>query len=174
VATQVIADAAATCRLTGLSGWDLVDFATRLVSARFSTYSVLHPWDSPAVALQRGRGFCIQYNGALALLLRTLGFRATLVYARRVRFDDQPAWRLGHTWARVEWENDVKDVCARSTHNAPGLVHFSPVGRVRAAGRVALFVGTLGSYGAAVSAIGGARLRGEARPRWVEHPRTPT
>jgi hypothetical protein len=174
MATHVMADAAATCRSTGLSGWELVDFATCLVSARFSTYSVLHPWDSPVLALQRGRGFCVQYNGALALLLRRLGFRVTLVYARRVRFDDQPDWRLGHTWARVQVGDEGKDVCARSASNAPGLVHFSPVGPVREAGRVAMFLSTLGSYGAAVSAIAGARLRGQARPGWVEHPRTPT
>ena len=64
-----------------------------MVSARFSTYSVLHPWESPSGAFRRGRGYCTQYNGALAIILRELGLQAWLVYAARVRFDDQPDWR---------------------------------------------------------------------------------
>src|SRR3954464_7288718 len=110
------------CRSTGLAGWELVDFATRLVCARFSTYSLLHPWESPAAAFRRGRGFCIQYNGALARLLDELGFRVRLVYAARVRFDDLPEWRLGHTWLRVQVGSEVRDVCARTLRNAPGHV----------------------------------------------------
>ena len=169
-----IAEAATECRSTGLAGWELVGYATHLVSLQFSTYSLLHPWESPAVAFRRGRGFCTQYNGALAILLNELGFRVRLVYATRVRFKDQPEWRFGHTWLRVQAGGELKDVCARSLGNTPGRVQFTPMSRVRDAGRVETLLSTLGSFGAAVCAITAARIRGKPRPEWVEHPRPPS
>jgi len=168
-----VVGAVAICRETGLAGWPLVDYVTRLVCVQFSTYSLLHPWESPAVAFRRRRGFCSQYNGALAILLQELGFEVRLVYAAHVRFDDRPDWRLGHTWVRVRVGGQVKDLCARSLENTPGRVHLTPVSPVREARKVATLASTLGSFGAAVSAIAIARLRGQARPGWVEHPRPP-
>lgn len=173
VAGRELTEAAAACRATGLGGWDLVDHATRLVGARFSTYSVLHPWESPAVAFRRRRGYCTQYNGALAIILRELGLQAWLVYARRVRFDDQPDWALGHTWVRVRVDGDVRDVCARSLGNRAGRVGFVPVGRVRRLNGTVRVLAATGSFGTAVVAMGLARLRGRPRPEWVEHPRDP-
>jgi hypothetical protein len=174
VAGRELTDAAASCRATGLAGWDLVDHATPMVSARFSTYSVLHPWESPSAAFRRGRGFCTQYNGALAIILRELGLQAWLVYSPRVRFDDQPDWALGHTWVRARVEGDVRDVCARSLDNRAGRVHFVPIGRLWKLNRTARVLTTAGSYGAAVAAVVRARLHGRPRPEWVEHPRDPS
>lgn len=171
MAGRELTEAAAACRATGLEGWDLVDHATRMVSARFSTYSVLHSWESPSAAFRRGRGFCTQYNGVLAIILRELGLQAWLVYAPRVRFDDQPDWSLGHTWVRVRVDGDVRDVCARSLGNSAGRVRFVPIGRVRKLNRTARVLTTAGSYGTAVAAIALARLHGRPRPGWVEHPR---
>ena len=161
------------CRATDLRGWNLVDHAMRLVSAQFSTYSVLHPWESPEAAFRRGRGFCTQYNGALAIILLELKLQAWLVYAPRVRFDDQPDWALGHKWVRVRIDGDVRDACARSLHNAAGRVHFEPTDRVRRLNRSTRFITTTGSFCTAMADIVRARLHGRPRPEWVEHPRDP-
>ena len=174
VAGSDLTEAAAASRATELAGWNLVDHATRMVGARFSTYSVLHPWESPSAAFRRGRGYCTQYNGALAIILRELRLQAWLVYAPRVRFDDQQGWALGHTWVRVRVGGDVRDVCARSLDNSAGRVHFEPVSRVRKLSRTARWLTTTGSYGTAVAAIALARLHGRPRPEWVEHPRDPS
>ncbi len=149
----------------------MVDCATRLISGQFSTYSVLHPWESPETAFLHGRGYCSQYNGALAIILQELGFQAWLVYATRVRFDDHQDWALGHTWVQVRVDGEVRDACARSVENRAGYVHFTPIHRVRMLNRPMRFLTTLGSYGTAVVAIVGARLLGQPRPEWVEHPR---
>lgn len=173
VAQRELAEVAEACRATNLAGWELVDHVTRVVSAQFSTYSVLHPWDSPEVAFRHGRGFCTQYNEALATILRKLGLQAWLVYATKVHFDDRPDWALGHTWVRVQVAGEVRDVCARSVNNRAGRVHFVPIGRVRKLGKMMRFLTTLGSFGTAVAAIARARIRGQPRPGWIEHPRAP-
>ncbi|HET8593890.1 MAG TPA: hypothetical protein VFM07_01490 [Intrasporangium sp.] len=98
------------------------------MSLQFASYSVLHPWESPDKAFQRRRGYCLQYNGALATILQQLGVRPWLVFAERVQFDDGPAWSLGHTWVRARIESEVRDVCARSVENRAGSVHFTPIG----------------------------------------------
>jgi hypothetical protein len=174
VAGRQLAEAAAVCRATDLAGWNLVDHAMRLVSVQFSTYSVLHPWESPEAAFRRGRGFCTQYNGALAIILLELKLQAWLVYAPRVRFDDQPDWTLGHTWVRVRIDGDVRDACARSLHNTAGRVHFEPIDRVRRLNGTTRFITTTGSFCTAMADILRARLHGRPRPEWVEHPRDPS
>jgi transglutaminase-like putative cysteine protease len=174
VAAVDLTEAVAACRASGGTGWDLVDYSTRLVNARFETYSVLHPWESPAVAFRQRRGSCTQYNGALAAILREIGFEAWLAYAWRVRLDDRPDWSLGHAWVRVRVGTEVRDVCARSARNRPGLVHFEPVGRVHTMGAAAYVVGTVGSFLVAVAGMARARLRGRPRPAWVERPRAVT
>ena len=169
-----LAEAAASCRATDLAGWNLVDHAQRLVGAHFSTYSVLHPWESPEVAFRRGRGFCTQYNGALGIILLELRLQAWLVYAPRVRFEDQPDWPLGHTWVRVRIDGDVRDVCARSLRNTAGRVHFEPTARVRRMNRTTRFLTTTGSFCAAIAAVVRGRLHRRPRPEWVEHRRDPS
>jgi hypothetical protein len=165
------AGAVAACRRSGAAGGDLVDQASRLVHDRFTTYSVLHVWEQPETAFRRRRGYCTQYNGALAQILRGLGFDAWLVYAARVRFDDNAEWALGHTWVRVRLDGEVRDVCARSAGNRPGSVGFTCLGRVRRLGPVARVASGAGTAAAAFAAVLLARLRGQGRPRWVEHAR---
>jgi len=165
-----LADAVSTCLGSETAAWALVDEATRLVHDRFATYSVLHVWERPETAFRRGRGFCTQYNGALAKILRQLGFNAWLVYATNVRFDDDTDWALGHTWVRVEFGDDVRDVCARSASNRPGSVGFT-YGRARRLGPVALVASTAGTSIAASAAVLTALLGGRGRPSWVEHTR---
>jgi hypothetical protein len=166
-----LAGAVSTCRRSGAAGWDLVDQASRLVHDRFTTYSVLHAWERPETAFRRRRGFCSQYNGALAQILRRLGFDAWLVYTARVRFDDDAGWTLGHTWVRVRFGGDVRDVCARSASNRPGTVGFICLGRVRRLGPVARVASGGGTAVAGFAAVFLARFRGQGRPRWVEHAR---
>jgi len=166
-----LADAVSACRTGGAAGWDLVEQASGLVHDRFTTYSVLHVWEQPETAFRRRRGFCTQYNGALAQILRRLGFHAWLVYAARVRFDDNAGWTLGHTWVRVRVHGEVRDVCARRAGNRPGSVGFTSIGRVRRLGPLARLASCAGTAVAAFAAVFGARLRGQHRPSWVEHAR---
>jgi N-acetyltransferase len=130
-----LAGAVSACRRSGAAGGDLVDQASRLVHDRFTTYSVLHVWERPETAFRRRRGYCTQYNGALAQILCRLGFDASMVYTARVRFDDNAEWALGHAWVRVRLDGEVRDVCARSASNRPGSVGFTCLRRVRRLGR---------------------------------------
>ena len=149
----------------------MVEQASRLVHDRFTTYSVLHVWERPDTAFRRRRGYCAQYDGALAQVLCGLGFDAWLVYAARVRFDDNAEWALGHAWVRVRLDGGVREVCARSAGNRPGSVGFACLGRVRRLGPVARIASAAGTAAAASAAVLLARLRGHGRPRWVEHGR---
>jgi hypothetical protein len=166
-----LAGAVSACQRRGATGWGLVDQASRLVHDRFTTYSVLHVWEQPETAFRRRRGYCTQYNGALAKILRRLGFDAWMVYAARVRFDNNAEWTLGHTWVRVRLNGDVRDVCAHSASNRSGSVGFSCLGRVRRLGPMARVTSGAGTAAIAFAAVLLARLRGQERPRWVEHAR---
>jgi hypothetical protein len=166
-----LAGAVSACRRSGAAGWDLVDQASQLVHDRFTTYSVLHAWERPETAFRRRRGYCTQYNGALAQVLCGLGFDAWLVYAARVRFDDNAEWALGHAWVRARHDGEVRDVCARSASNRPGSVGFTCLGPARPLGVVARVASGAGTAVAAFAAVLLARLRGQVRPRWVEHAR---
>lgn len=76
-----------------------------------------------------------------------------------------------HTWVRVRLDGDVRDVCARSASNRPGSAGFICIGRVRRLGPVARVASGAGTAVAAFAAVLVARLRGQGRPRWVEHAR---
>jgi hypothetical protein len=78
---------------------------------------------------------------------------------------------LGHTWVQVRLDGEVRDVCARSAGNRPGSVGFICIGRVRRLGPVARVASGAGTAVAAFAAVLAARLRGQGRPRWVEHAR---
>ena len=106
-----IDDAAAGCRASGLSGWELVTYAQRLVYRKFTHYSCRNLWDTPAGAFRRGMGYCTQYNLALKQLLERLGFDARAVFSPRVRVASDPTWAMGHTWLRVRVEGEERDVC---------------------------------------------------------------
>lgn len=127
---DTIPDAVEHCRQQPLQGWDLVEYAQHLVTAKFAYFSALHLWETPALAFHNGRGYSSQYNTALAQLLEALGFRAQLVHASRVRLDDNPWWQVGHTWVQVSIDGKTLDVCASDTGNAPGRVHFVPVSHI--------------------------------------------
>jgi Transglutaminase-like superfamily len=171
VTEGTLAGAVSACWRSGAAGWDLVDQASRLVHDRFTTYSVLHVWEQPETAFRRRRGFCTQYNGALTHILRRLGIDAWMVYAARVRFDDNAEWTLGHTWVRVRLDAEVRDVCARSAGNRPGSVGFIWLGQVRRLGPLARVASAAGTAAVAFAAVFLARLRGQGRPRWVEYTR---
>ena len=126
-----LSDAVHACRRTGLSGWELVAHAQRLVARKFAIYSLRNPWDSPSRAFVRGMGYCLQYNLALKRLLERLGFDSRLVHAFRVRDLDDPDWKLGHAWLRVRSGGEELDVCAGSERNFPGRMRIKPLTGVR-------------------------------------------
>lgn len=128
---RTLGEAVAACRATGLAGWDLVDYAQHLVFRKFTRYSILNLWETPAMAFRNSRGYSNQYNSALGELLEALGFEVERVFASRVRFDDNPWWRMGHAWLRVRVDGVAKEVCAGLASHHPGHVEFVPVSEIR-------------------------------------------
>lgn len=153
----------------GPRGTALVERARQLVAARFAEYSVLHPWESPATAYRRGRGYCLQYNGLLYQVLRELGVDCRFVSAARVRVHNDPSWRGGHAWVRVRRDGVILDVCAHLGTDGPGRVRFTPLTRVsevRPPRSTSAVVGML-ALGAALRARQGL---GGGVPAWAHHP----
>jgi len=64
-------EAVAACRRSGLTGWELVEYAQKLV-ARKMTYSRLNSWDTPSRAFERGMGYCLHSSQALHKIYRKL------------------------------------------------------------------------------------------------------
>ncbi len=136
-----IEDAAAHCRASGLSGWELVAHAQELAAKRFE-YSRRNPWDGWEGAFARGMGYCIQQAMALKRLYDRLGVTSWPVQSFRVSFPahvvhgvSEPAGTSGHMWLRVSVNGEVRDVCPGRVGNLPGTVHFTaraPVRRVAA------------------------------------------
>lgn len=126
-----LADAVRVCRESELRGWDLVAYAQQLVHRKFTRFSILSLWETPARAFRNSRGSANQYNTALWLVLRELGFDAKRVFATRVRQGQNPWWRMGHTWVQVTIDGRTLDVCAGGAENRPGEVSFVPVTEVR-------------------------------------------
>jgi transglutaminase-like putative cysteine protease len=133
---MTIADAVRACRETGLSGWDFVAFAQRLVAGRM-TYSYFNSFDRPEAAFEKGMGYCWQQAGALNKILLKLGFDSRLVHAFRNRFPDVVRDGVtihigvsGHVWCRVRIGGEEKDVGPGSPDNTPGRLHFTPLGKV--------------------------------------------
>jgi transglutaminase-like putative cysteine protease len=131
-----IADAVAACRRSGLSGWELVAYAQRLVARKF-TYSRLNTWDTPARAFKRGRGYCEQQALALNAIYDALGIQTRPVFAVRCAFPSKmvdgvrmPAGVSGHAWLRVRLGDEERDVCPGSVENTPGRTHFQPLSPV--------------------------------------------
>lgn len=132
-----IAEAIAACRQSGLQGWELVAYAQQLAARKF-TYSRLNPWDTPARAFVRGRGYCQQQALALQKIYDGLGIPARSVFARRCTVpakmvDGMPSTARvsGHVWLRVKIGDEERDVCPGSTENAPGVTQFEVVSQVR-------------------------------------------
>jgi hypothetical protein len=137
-------DAVRACRLSGLDGWALVTFAQQLTARKFTLYSALNLWDSPARAFCYGMGYCTQYNLALKQLLDRLGFQTQAVFALRARFLDKESWQMGHTWVRVTIAGETRDVCAGRVSNEAGKLNFVPVSRVFNGGAITLFLTHVG------------------------------
>lgn len=173
--TSIALDATVTALVDStVHGWPLVEAAQRLVHRRFRVYSCLFWWESPSVAFERGRGYCVQYNGALMIVLRALGIECRLVHASRVTLAGDPGWRMGHVWVQARLDGVTRDVCAGRAANRPGTVDFQPVTTVRPFGlgmRAAAGLGTGALVGAAL--LRSAVFR-EPRPDWIHRPMDPS
>lgn len=165
---RTIEDAVRVCRQTGLSGWDLVAYAQKLVHRKFTRYSILSLWEPPALAFRNSRGYCNQYNSALWRILTDLEFDARRVFATRVRQDINPWWRMGHMWVKVTIDGRALDVCAGHPGNEPGKVSFIPVTDVLPFGPFTYWNTTNGMTLFTVSAVWRSLLSRRPLPRWME------
>ncbi|MEL4358145.1 MULTISPECIES: hypothetical protein [unclassified Luteococcus] len=157
----------AECRASGLSGWDLVDEATRRVHEAFDHISLWHLWEGSATALRHGHGWSAQYNGALKHVLRRLGFRVEVVHAARVHhLGRNPWWNAGHTWLRVTHDGRTLDVCCSRAQHRAGQVSFVPVTQVRPMNRWTRSVVSL-SLAPVVSVQAWRQLAGAPVPKWL-------
>jgi hypothetical protein len=118
-------DAVAACRRSGRSGWKLVAYAQSLVAGKF-TCSRLNTWDTPACAIERGRGYCEQQALAHKAIYDTLGIQTRPVFALRCAFPpemvDGTWWPGGisdHACPRVCIGDDERDV-------RPGSIEYTP------------------------------------------------
>ncbi|MDX1612797.1 MAG: hypothetical protein R3300_00730 [Candidatus Promineifilaceae bacterium] len=164
---ETVADAVAASRASQLSDWELVAFAQRLVNEKFVFYSLRNLWDPPGRAFAYGMGYCTQYNLALKQILDRLGVANRAVYAFPVQVLDNPAWRMGHTWLRVQVGDEERDVCAGRPGNAPGRVHFRPLGTVREGNGPLLFLTHLGTILVSGASEWRSVLTGRPAPPWA-------
>ncbi|MDO5500575.1 MAG: arylamine N-acetyltransferase [Propionibacteriaceae bacterium] len=165
---RTITDAAHVSRETGLTGWDLVAYAQDLVHRKFTRHSILSVWETPGWAFRNSRGYCHQYNTALWLVLRELGFDAERVFATRVRQDDNPWWRMGHVWVQVTIDGRTLDVCAGRRENRPGKVSFVPVTDVLPFGRFTYWNSHNAMVLFTVATVWRSVLTRRPLPRWAE------
>ncbi len=49
------------------------------------------------------------------------------MFALRIRSTLRPDWTMGHTWLRVTYNGEMRDVCAGAAENEPGAVSFTPL-----------------------------------------------
>jgi transglutaminase-like putative cysteine protease len=167
---SALAASASALADSGASGWPLVEAAQRLVHERFRHYSCLYWWESPRLAFERRRGYCVQYNGALAALLGAVGIECRQVHAFRVFVPDDPQWRMGHVWVRARVDGQVRDVCAGRAGNRPGAVGFVPTTAVRPFGRGMALLTALGLGPLVGAALLRATVRRGPRPAWLHRP----
>ena len=162
-------DAAVACRRSGLSGWEQVTYAQRLVYHKFTHYSCRNLWDTPAGAFRRGMGYCTQYNLALKQLLDRLGIETHAVFSLRVRVTENPDWTMGHTWLRVRIPagGESRDVCAGQVDNMPGRVNFTPLAPVWPGNDFVLALTHLGMIGFCGFLEWRALLTGRPLPVWM-------
>ncbi|MBI4900594.1 MAG: hypothetical protein HY829_08980 [Actinobacteria bacterium] len=144
--------------------------AQRAVHERFRDYSCLYWWESAATAFLRRRGYCVQYNTALQLLLEKLDINSCLVHAYRVRLANDPSWRMGHVWLKVTIDGHTRDVCAGSASLDGVSSRFTPTTPVRGFGPAMRSLTNLGTAGAVLAARVGATIGRKPQPRWLHHP----
>jgi hypothetical protein len=134
---MTISDAIAQCKSTCLTGWELVEYAQKLVAGNMK-YAYFNSFDMPEKAFEKGMGYCWQQAGALNSIILGLGLRSRLVYATRCRFPDVVRDGVtvhigvsGHVWCRVEISGEEKDACPGRETNSPGKLHFEPLSKVK-------------------------------------------
>lgn len=134
---MTIKEAAAQCENTGYSGWELVEYAQKLVG-RVMKYSYTNSLDTPELAFEKGRGYCWHQASALHMILNRLGFDSRLVHAFKNRIPEReldgvklPPIVSGHVWCRITIDGEEKDVCSGDARNTPGAVHFKPLTKIR-------------------------------------------
>jgi hypothetical protein len=164
---KTLSDALALCRSMRLAGWELVSFGQHLVYDKFAIYSCRNLWDTPGLAFKYGMGYCTQYNLALGQLLGRLGFEVEPVFALRIQSTVRPDWQMGHTWLRVTYGGETRDVCAGAAENEPGAVSFRPLTPVHAGYPVTLFFTHLGLIFYAGVLEWRALLSGRPLPSWM-------
>ena len=138
---MTINEAITQCRDTGLSGWALTEYAQKLVSANM-TYSYSNSYDMPDAAFEKGRGYCWHQASALNMILLGLGINSRLVHAVRNQFSEKvfegvtlAPFVSGHVWCRVSIGGEEKDVCPGRIENSPGVLHFTPLSKVKGWGK---------------------------------------
>lgn len=104
------------CQSAKVSGWPMVTYAQRLICLSMQ-YSLSNPWDMPAKALRKGRGYCWQQARVLQRVLRRLGIDCALVYATRTRVPRHredgvivPTHVSAHIWCQVTLDGETRDV----------------------------------------------------------------
>lgn len=160
-------DAVRLCRRSDLQGWELVAFAQQLTARKFATYSTLNLWDPPGRAFVYGMGYCTQYNLALRIILRRLGFQTQIVFSLKTRFFDNEEWQMGHTWLQVTIEDETHDVCAGRVENEPGKVNFVPLSPVHKGTPLTMFLTHLGLILFVGTLEWKALLTGTEPPAWA-------
>lgn len=134
---MTVSEAIVQCNSTGYAGWQLVEYAQKLVAGRMQ-YSFFNSFDMPEKAFEKGMGYCWQQAGALNLIMKGLGVDSRLVHAARNRFPDIVREGVtirigvsGHVWCRVRVGGEEKDVCPGSIENSPGRLHFETLSKVK-------------------------------------------
>lgn len=131
--------------------------------------SCLSWWESPATAFARRRGYCAQYNGALAGVLHEVGVDCRLVHAFRVHVLDDPSWQMGHVWVQVRVDGEVRDVCAGTTNTDQG-VGFEAVTPVHGFGHGMRMLTPVGMAPLVAGSLARSTLTRSPRAEWLHHP----
>ncbi|TQL63231.1 hypothetical protein [Propioniferax innocua] len=165
-------DAIASCRASGLEGWELVEHARILVHRKYSQYTIVTLWENAPSSFRNSRGYSSQYNGALALLLEALGFEVERVFATRVRSGatPEPWWRTAHSWVRVTHGGRTRDVCAFDRSAPAGEVSFVPLTEVRSFGKRTRRNTRIGMTPFIYARAWRSLLTGQPLPRWLVRP----
>jgi hypothetical protein len=124
-----IEGAAVRLRRSGVTGWDLVESARRLVGERMA-YCRRNGLDSYRKAFRRGYGYCEQSAFALAALLQQLGFEACPVHCERNLFPDRDS-PTGHAWVRVSYNGETREIDPEHQDPATGGFLFEPLDEAR-------------------------------------------
>ncbi len=148
---MTITEAVKQCEESGLAGWAFVEYAQKLVAANM-TYSYSNSLDMPEAAFEEGRGYCWHQASALNMILNALKLDSRLVHAVRNQFQGKvfegvtlPPFVSGHVWCRVRIGGEEKDVCPGRKENSPGVLHFTPLSKVKEWGIVIAWFSYWGS-----------------------------